>query len=68
MKRKNIMHFRIDKGFTKKKLGEKLGVTGQYISKIESCKANGSKKFWEIFKLKFNLSDEEIEQLKQIEK
>lgn len=68
VKRKNIMHLRIDKGLTKGQLGEILGVTGQYISKIENCNADGSKKFWQTFKEKFGLSDEEINHLKQMEK
>lgn len=68
VKRKNIMHFRIDKGLTKAQLGEHLGVTGQYISKIENCNADGGKKFWQAFKEKFNLSDEEINHLKEMEK
>lgn len=68
MKRKNIMHFRVDKGFTKAQLGQQLDVTGQYIGLIENCKANGGKKFWRDFKIKFGLSDEEIEELKKMEK
>ena len=62
------MHFRIDKGYTKKQLGEQLGVTGQYISRIENCKATGGTKFWQAFKNRFNLSEEEIIFLKTVEK
>ena len=68
VKRKNMMYFRVDKDYTKRKLGEKLGVSGQYIGKLENCQANGSKKFWDIFKLKFNLTDEKITELKKMEK
>lgn len=66
MKRKNIQHLRVENGLTQKEFGETLGVTSQYISLIESGKANGSYMFWQRFKTTYQIPDEEIESYKRV--
>ena len=61
MNRTKFKVLRITNNLNQKELGEKLGVSSQYISMIEQGKANGSFKFWENFKKAFNISNEEIE-------
>lgn len=66
MKRKKIIHLRVENGLSQKDFGEKLGVTSQCISMIETGRANGSYKFWHKLKTIFSIPDEEIESYKQL--
>ena len=68
MRRRNLILFRADKNLSKAGLGRLLDVTGQYIGMIEQCKATGSKLFWRSLKSQFNLTDEEILELQEMEK
>lgn len=66
MKRKKIIHLRVERNLNQKEFGELLGVTSQYISLIEGGKANGSYKFWHKFKITFEIPDDQIEFYKKI--
>lgn len=63
---KNILEkIRIEKGFNKKEMSEVLGISDSFYSRIETGKKPISKKLLEKIITSFNLTDEEIKELKQ---
>ncbi len=63
---KNILEkIRIKKDFNKKEMSEVLGISDSFYSRIETGKKPISKKLLEKIITSFNLTDEEIKELKQ---
>ena len=63
---KNILEkIRIEKGFNKKEMSEVLGISDSFYSRIEAGKKPISKKLLDKIITSFNLTDEEIKELKQ---
>lgn len=64
--RKQIEILKIERGLSNKDLAELLDVSVQYICAIIRGSSNGSYKFWERFKEKLNIPDDEIEKYKKV--
>jgi transcriptional regulator with XRE-family HTH domain len=64
--RKQIKILMIERNLTQGSLAELLGYTPQYINYIIRGRSNGSYKFWETFKEKLNIPDDEIEKYKEV--
>jgi transcriptional regulator with XRE-family HTH domain len=54
-------------GLTQDELGQRLGVTGTYISYIENGKSDGSQKFWDKLKKLWNIPNSEMENYREKE-
>lgn len=62
--RKNLKVFRVKQGLTQAEMAALLDYTGSLYSMVESGKRTGTQYFWLNLKAAFNLSENEIENLR----
>lgn len=62
-KNKELAKFRIDRNMTQRDLAEIMNMTPANISSIERGEKTGTVEFWYDFKIKFNLSREEVSKI-----
>ena len=62
--RKNLKVFRVKQGLTQAEMAARLDYTGSLYSMVESGKRTGTQYFWLNLKTAFNLSENEIENLR----
>lgn len=66
--RKNLRLFRIKNNLSQSEIAEALGVSTMVVCGVETARYSGRRSFWKLLKITYNLSDSEIEKLKEIER
>lgn len=66
-RRKEIKKLCIDHDWTQEQLAEILGCSRQTLNMIIMGKTGGTQKFWDNFKKKLNIPDEEIEKYRKMD-
>lgn len=64
--RLNLKIFRVGQNLTQQKLANLLDVSRAYYGFVEAGKQQGSAQFWENLKCVYRLSDEQVNELKEI--
>lgn len=65
--RTNLKVFRIRQLLSQHEMSEKLGYKHAYYGHVERGLQNGSAAFWERMQSAFGLTDEQIQELKQVD-
>lgn len=65
--RTNLKVFRVKQGLSQEKMAQRIGVIRPTYSAIENAKRTGRHAFWDDLQTAFGLTDEEIQELMQID-
>lgn len=65
--RKNLKIFRIIRGMNQNKIAQRLGVCRSYYGHIERGFMDGSSQFWKRLQKAFDLTEEQVEELKAVD-
>lgn len=65
MERTNLKVFRIRLGLTQAAFAARIGVDRNTYANIENGKSSGRARFWEALRVKYDLRESELKELKQ---
>lgn len=64
----NLKVFRIKHGFSQDEFANKVGVSRGCYGAIERGFRNGNKKFWNNLKIEFDITEDDLRELRKVEK